>query len=45
MSATPGPAEARVLSRILRWGLLLAFCLQFWSAVRPAASQTLTDQQ
>jgi ubiquinol-cytochrome c reductase cytochrome c subunit len=45
MSAKEGPAEARVLSRILRWGLLLAFGLQFWSAMRPAASQTLTQQE
>jgi quinol---cytochrome-c reductase cytochrome c subunit len=45
MSARQGPAEARVLSRILRWGLLLAFGLQFWSAMRPAASQSLTGEE
>jgi ubiquinol-cytochrome c reductase cytochrome c subunit len=45
MRAKERPAEARVLSRILRWGLLLAFVVQCWTAMRPAASQTLTGQQ
>jgi ubiquinol-cytochrome c reductase cytochrome c subunit len=41
----PRGPEARALSRILRWGLLIAFGLQLWSSTRPAASQSLTPDQ
>ena len=45
MSATRARSEARALTRILRWGLLVAFALQLWSSTRPAASESLGPQE
>ena len=42
---TSSAREARLVSRILRWGIVLAFAGQILWSLRPAPSEALTPQQ